>query len=266
MSKIPNIIHYCWFGKSPLPPLALKCIESWKKYCPGYEIKEWNESNFDIDYNAYSKEAYNAKKWAFVSDIARFYAVYATGGVYLDTDVELIKPIDELLNNSMFAGFESFNEINTGIGFGAEKNFYIVKKMLDIYDNISFINKNGTFNTLPCPVYNSPVMKREGFKINNTLQTINNVTVYPTEYFCPKDRKTEIINITENTYMIHHYDGSWVTAEDKQEYKRITEYRKEYGKKLGTILYAVTAIFAFRKNSINYAVEKIKHRIRKKYE
>lgn len=206
---IPKIIHYCWFGNSPLPQLALKCIESWKKHCPDYKIKEWNESNFNINFNAYTKEAYKAGKWAFVSDVARLYAVYTEGGIYLDIDVELIKSLNFFLDNSMFIGFESDELLATGLGFGAEKEFYIIKEMLDIYDDISFINSDGEINNTPCSVYNTEFMKKEGFIINNTKQTINGITVFPTEYLCPKNWKNDEMIITLNTYAIHHFLGSW---------------------------------------------------------
>lgn len=258
MNKIPKIIHYCWFGDNMFPSLVLKCIESWKRYCPDYIIKEWNESNFDINFNEYTKEAYKSRKWAFVSDVARLYAVYTEGGIYLDTDVELIKPIDYLLNDSMFIGFETDKLIATGLGFGAEKSFNIIKKMLNVYDNISFTNKNGTVNIIPCPIYNTAIMRQEGFIINNTLQRKNNITVYPTEYFCPKDVKTGITNITNNTYMIHHFDASWKTFEQKKEYEIMTGYRKRYGNRLGIILYTITAICTLRKSGINNIIDKIK--------
>ena len=258
---IPKIIHYCWFGGNPLPPLAVKCLESWKKYCPDYEIKQWNENNFDINFNTYTKEAYEEKKWAFVSDVARLYAVYSDGGVYFDTDVEMIKPIDCFLSNSMFLGFESLNHVNTGLGFGAKKNFYLVERLLAAYEGQSFIDHNGTNNTTPCPVYNSAAIRQEGFLLNNTMQTKNNVTLYPIEYFCPKDGKTGNVTITENTYAIHHFDGSWLTDEQKQEYILITEYRNKYGRILGEIIYTVIAICTFRKSGISNIVEKTKSRV-----
>jgi hypothetical protein len=256
MSIIPKIIHYCWFGGNPLPPLALKCIESWKKYCPDYEIKEWNENNFNVNYNMYTKEAHQTKKWAFVSDVARLYAIHTDGGVYLDTDVELIKPIDSFLDNSMFIGFENDTLINTGIGFGAVQRFHIIKKMLDIYDNVSFINFDGSFNIEPCPAYNTPIIEQEGFAVNNTKQTINNVTVYPTEYFCPKNCVTRRLHITEKTHAIHHFDGSWLTDE-RQEYVVIAEYQKKCGRKLGNFLYAIMAFCTFRKNGIKILFKKL---------
>ena len=216
---IPKIIHYCWFGGNPLPPLALKCMESWKNYCGDFEIKEWNEKNFDIDMAKYSKEAAKAGKWAFVADVARFYVMYNYGGVYLDVDVEVIKPIDGFLDAGMFIGFESENEINTGQGFGAEKNFGLVKEMLDIYADMAFINPNGTFNTTPSPKYTSKIMQSKGFTLNNTKQKMENIEVYPTEYFCPKDWRSGDINITDNTHTVHHFLASWWSDEERKQHE-----------------------------------------------
>jgi hypothetical protein len=228
---IPKIIHYCWFGKNPLPTLALKCIDSWKKYCEEFEIIEWNENNFDITINKYSKEAYESKKWAFVSDVARLYAVYNYGGIYFDVDVEVIKSLDEFLNNNMFIGFENPARLASGLGFGAEKNFYLVKKMLDIYNETSFLNSDGTFNITPCPIYNTKIIKQEGFAIDNTKQTKNGITIYPMEYLCPKDWETGDTNITINTHTIHHYVASWWSNEQKQQYevnKRFQVIKKRF--------------------------------------
>ncbi|MCL2410687.1 MAG: glycosyl transferase [Treponema sp.] len=201
---IPKIIHYCWFGGNPLPPFAIRCIESWKKYCPDYEIKQWNESNFDINYNVYVREAYEAKKWAFVSDIARLAAIYNHGGIYLDTDVEVIRPLDSLLTHDMFMGFEHTGEVNTGIGFGAVKEFPILQKMIDIYALESFIKPDGTHNVTTCNIYTKMVLREEGFKFNNEYQNINGIAIYPAEYFAPKRYA-----VSENTYSIHYYALSW---------------------------------------------------------
>jgi mannosyltransferase OCH1-like enzyme len=228
---IPKIIHYCWFGNNPLPPIAIKCIDSWKKYCEGFDIKEWNGNNFDVEFNKYSKEAAEQNKWAFVSDVARLSIVCDHGGIYLDVDVELIKPIDHFLIDSMFIGFEKPDLINTGQGFGAQKHFYLVKKMLDAYNDVSFINFDGTLNTAPCPVYNTKAIEQEGFAINNTKQFMNGITIYPMEYFCPKDWKTGNINITNNTYAIHHFVASWWSEEERKQfefYKKFEEGKKRF--------------------------------------
>jgi glycosyltransferase involved in cell wall biosynthesis len=263
-NMIPKIIHYCWFGDNPLPPLALKCIESWKKYCPDYEIKEWNESNFDITKNKYMHEAYTAKKWAFVPDYARLDIVYENGGIYLDTDVELLKNLDKLLEHRAFVGFEKKNLVNFGSGFAAEKNFDFIRELRDIYDNINFIKKDGSLNMTSSPYYQTRLMEKKGFSGNNKLQNINGMTIYPTEYFCPKNIKTGSLNITNDTYSIHHYDGSWLTAEQKQEYLIISRYRKKYGNKFGSVLYVIATISTWRKNGINNIVEKIKYRRKRK--
>jgi len=154
-NKIPKVIHYCWFGGNEKSKLIKKCIDSWKKYCPDYEIKEWNESNFDIEINNYVKEAYEAKKWAFVSDYARLWIVYNYGGIYLDTDVELIKSLDNLLNYKAYFGSEDGKLINTGLGFGAIKDNEFVKKIKDDYEYIHFIKDDGTYDITPCPKRNT---------------------------------------------------------------------------------------------------------------
>lgn len=155
---IPKIIHYCWFGGQPKPEMVLKCIESWKKYCPDWEIIEWNESNFDVSSHPYMKEAYERKMWAFVSDVARLLLVYNYGGIYLDTDVELHESLNELLIERAFFAFESDVYINTGVGFGCEKGHKSVETMLHYYDKRNFI-KNGKINTKPCPVGNTEALK-----------------------------------------------------------------------------------------------------------
>jgi len=217
---IPKIIHYCWFGKSEMPEIAAKCIDSWHKYCPDFEVKLWNESNFDVNINSYSREAAKVNQWAFIADIARLWVIYNYGGVYLDVDVEVIKPIDDFLNNQMFLGFESHSVINMGSGFGAEKKIYLLKKMLDSYDSVPFINADETINTIASPKYTTASMESEGFLLNNTKQTINDATIYPTEYFCPKDWQTGEINITENTHTIHHFLASWWSEEEKKLHER----------------------------------------------
>lgn len=159
--QIPKIIHYCWFGNNKKPECILKCIESWKKFCPDYEIKEWNESNFDVNMFNYTKEAYEVKKWAFVSDVARLWIIYEYGGIYMDTDVEILNNIDYLLNNECFLFFQSERHIATGLGFGAVKNNKIIKAMLDDYNSKHFLIDTGKFDTTACPILNTIVLKRE---------------------------------------------------------------------------------------------------------
>ncbi len=200
-------IHYCWFGRNPKPALIKKCIESWKKYCPDYEIIEWNEDNFDVNCCDYVREAYEAKKWAFVSDYCRFFVLYHQGGIYLDTDVELLKSLDNL--GGSFVGFETKKEVNSGLIRGAEKGDKICKLMLDSYHTDHFRNKNGMLNLMTVCTRETEILCQFGLQKNNQLQSIQDTVIYPTEYFNPTDRETGKIHITNSTVSIHHYAGSW---------------------------------------------------------
>ena len=204
---IPKVIHYCWFGRNKKSKSVLKCIQSWKKYCPDYEIIEWNEDNFDVNCIPFVKEAYDARKWAFVTDYARLKIIFENGGIYLDTDVEIIKNFDELLKLEAFAGFEGNENIATGLGFGAEKGHKMINELMLDYHNRSFSVEN--CKELICPVINTEIFIAHGLRQDGTKQRINGMTVFPKEYFNPKDNQTYELNITENTYSIHHYDASW---------------------------------------------------------
>ena len=233
--SIPKVIHYCWFGRGELPPLAKRCIKSWKKYCPDYEIVCWNEDNFDLTQNRYMHEAYEARKWAFVSDVARLIIIYNQGGIYLDTDVELIKPIDDLLENSGFMGFDEKGIVATGLGFGAEKGNEIIEAFLKDYEHISFVQPDGSFDLTPCPDRNTDALKRLGMDTQNTNQTFMGTVFLPKEYLCPMDYYTGKKTITKQTYSIHHFSASWTSAVTKRTtmIKRIIGvkmYDKLYGK------------------------------------
>ena len=205
---IPKVIHYCWFGGKQKDKLSLKCIESWKKYCPDYEIIEWNESNYDITKNQYMYEAYQAKKWAFVSDYVRLDVIYNFGGIYLDTDVEIIKPIDNLLNNKMFCCPEKQGMIVLGLGFGAEVHNTVVQELRNEYNKRKF-TKCKKNDLTPAPVLQNDFFINKGYSISDNIQNINGITIYPSEYMCPKDNNTGRIIITKNTYTIHHYNATW---------------------------------------------------------
>lgn len=222
---IPKIIHYCWFGGQPKPEMALKCIESWKKYCPDYELFEWNESNFDLNYCDYVKEAFEAKKWAFITDVVRLYALYNCGGIYMDTDVEVIKPLDSLLKYEAVSGFESTNHIPTGL-MASEKGQVMIKELLDEYDCLHFLKADGTCDLTTNVVRITNACNKYGFTPNNSLQTLNGFTFLPNDYLCPKDFDTKKIKITENTLCIHHFDGSWLSDEDKYRIKLTDKYRR----------------------------------------
>lgn len=256
---IPKTIHYCWFGGNQLPDSAVRCIDSWKKYCPDYEIREWNENNFDTNLNTFTRKAYEAKKWAFVSDVARLWIIYNNGGIYMDIDVEVIKPLDGLLNSNMYIGFESDNFMNTGLGFGAERNFYVIKRMLDMYEELSFVDFENAIDVISCPVHNTEAMKNEGFILNNTKQTINNITVYPTEYFCPKNNLSGKLVITENTHTIHHFDASWWTEKERLELRTQQKWAKILGIKIGGLVSSAAIVYK------TDGLRGLLHEIRKKF-
>ncbi len=198
-------IHYCWFGNNPLPESVKRCIKSWKKYCPDYEIIEWNEQNYDVNKIPFIEKAYKEKKYAFVSDYARLDIIYNEGGIYLDTDVELIKDITPLLDHSCFLGMESAGEVATGLGFGA------VKKHPFIYENMQYYH-NTTFdmnNIITCVNVTSSILLKKGLINIDKNQILDDVYIYSTEYFCPLNYKTNELSITNNTYSIHHYDATW---------------------------------------------------------
>lgn len=215
--RIPKKIHYCWFGGSEIPENNRIWMESWKRYCPDYEIIEWNERNYDVTKNQYMYEAYKAKKWGFVSDYARLDIIYNYGGIYLDTDVEIIRNLDELLYQDAFAGVESSRQINTGLGFGSVPHFHIIKDLLESYDDMTFdLN-----NMVACPTLNEEVFKKYNFVKNGNYQRLDGMTIYPEKVLSGKNAFTRIVEITEHTFAIHHYDGSWGTEGMKNRYKEI---------------------------------------------
>lgn len=226
-------IHYCWFGGAEKSEIIKRCIESWKKHCPDYEIVEWNENNFDINTCKYVKEAYNAKKWAFVSDYCRFWVLYNFGGIYMDTDVEILKPLDDLPAD--FVGFESETTVNSGLIRGAAKGDMICREMLDSYEKDSFILENGEYN--PCTVCEreTAVLQKHGLVVNGELQVVADTTVFPTEYFNPKGGNYGKDKITENTYTVHHYVASWKSPLDQ----KIMAYKLKYGVKKGKLLFTL---------------------------
>lgn len=207
---IPKKIHYCWFGGNPLPEDSLKFIESWKKYLPDYEIKEWNETTFDINSNEYVREAYESKKWAFITDYVRLYALLEEGGVYMDTDVEVLKNLDAFLSEKGFSGFERVDAVSTGI-MAAEKGHPFLSELLHEYDEIHFIDENGEMDQTTNVVRITNAAVKHGLKLNNQRQTVCEFTFYPKDYFCPKNPRTHEIEITPNSHTIHHFAGSWVT-------------------------------------------------------
>lgn len=223
-NMIPKTIHYCWFGKNPLPPLAKECIESWRKFFPDYEIKQWDETNFDINQIPYISEAYKQKKYAFVSDYARFWIIYNYGGLYFDTDVEVIRPMDDIIAKGNFMGYEVNPDgensplkyapryafgVAVGLGFGMEKSHPFMKRMMDVYIAMP------SFTIEPMPwgrtvvSYVSTELVKLGLECKPGIQTVNDITIYPSDYFAPIDVITGRLKVTQNTRSIHRYMGSW---------------------------------------------------------
>lgn len=211
---IPKKIHYCWFGKCEKPKLTKKCIASWKKYCPDYEIIEWNEDNFNVNQNEYTKYCYENKLWAYLSDYARLKVVYDNGGIYFDTDVEVIKSFNPLLIHSAFFGFENDKFIATGLGFGSEKEHLAIKLMLDEYYTLKYDNK-GKLIPVACPILNTKAIKKLGFELNGKSQNIFKVQLLPPTFLNPYNDNIGKLNKTENTYSIHWFTKSALSKATK---------------------------------------------------
>ncbi len=241
MNNIPKTINYCWFGKKEKNELIKKCINSWKKFLPDYEIIEWNEENFDVNQNFFVKEAYENQKYAFVSDFARLKVIYENGGIYFDVDIELIKDLKPIIDNGPYVGCENEGLVNTGVGFAAEPKNLIIKKMLDKYENIHFIN-DGEMDLTTCTQRNTEAILECGWNSKNVISKVQDkITVYPTEYFCPYDYITGKQEIRDNTYSIHHCNASWL-----EDYERMLMNHKKIlvkkFKKIGTKLYYIEKI------------------------
>lgn len=204
---IPKTIHYCWFGRGEKPKLAQKCIASWKKFCPDYEIVEWNEDNFDVNRNGYTRMCYEQKKYAFLTDYVRLVVIAEHGGIYFDTDVELLRPLEKLLNHPSFFGFEDAGHINTGVGFGAEPGNPAVQAMLAEYDPLL----SGEQGIIGCPILNTNALQKLGLCLNGEKQDLGIAVVYPADYFNPYDDPTGKLNKTKNTFSIHWYSKSWMS-------------------------------------------------------
>lgn len=214
-SVVPKIIHYCWFGGKPKPKSVLRCIVSWRKYCPDYDIKEWNEQNFDVNALPYTHDAYQAGKYAFVSDVARFWILYHEGGVYFDTDVEVIKPIDDLVEQGPFMGWEKADALGNvhvapGLGLAAPAGSPLYREILDGFAKLNYYLEDGQWNPYTMIPLVTDILKEKGLRIDGSLQTVEGLTIYPADYLCPMDSLTGKISITNNTYTIHHYTMSWL--------------------------------------------------------
>lgn len=208
---IPKTIHYIWFGGNPLTPLAERCIASWREFCPDYEIVRWDESNFDGGNNRYFQEALTAKKWAFASDYARLKILVENGGFYMDTDVQVLKPLDRFLSDEALSGFETESRISTGL-MACRDSFPLFERLLHDYDDRRFIKPNGQPDLTTNVTLITQACLEEGLILNGEKQTVAGFTLYPKDWFCPKDWLTKEIRLTENSHAIHHFDGSWATG------------------------------------------------------
>ena len=214
---IEKTIHYCWFGRHPLPESAKRYIASWQKYFPDYEIKEWNEDNFDVNCIPYTHDAYEAGKYAFVSDYARFWILYHYGGLYFDTDVEVIRPMDDIVAKGAFMGFELDNVRNAnsvpaiapGLGLGAEKGNAIYAEILKGFEQLDFYLPDGSRNPFTMIPMVTKIMQERGLILKDEIQTIDGITIYPNEYFNPFDDITGLLRKTPNTRSIHWYAKTW---------------------------------------------------------
>lgn len=246
MTKIPKIIHYCWVGGNPKPQSVLYCIESWKRCCPDYEIREWNETNYDFTKNEYMHQAYEAKKWGFVPDYARLDIVYEYGGIYLDTDVEIIRSFDDLLKNECFFGFEDTGDgeyyVNCGHGFGAVPHHTAIRKARDLYKQISFKNTDGTLNLLASPYYTTQSLRQLGLVQENQDQTMQGVQIYASDVLCPKTFRTGQLHQTARTVSIHHFSASWVDEKIKAEMEHQQKIKNRFGNRLGAYVLVAESI------------------------
>ena len=229
---IPKVIHYCWFGRGKMPQLAQTCMESWGKYLPDYKLKLWDEDSFDINSVPYVKEAYQSRKFAFVTDYVRLYALFNEGGIYMDTDVEVLKSFDDLLYLPAFSGYESnkFSSFPTGI-MASEKGGVWVKEQLVYYKDIHFIKSDGSYDMTTNTQTISQIMAENGFELNGKCQVYkNDMHCFPKDYFCPMS-STRVLKLTKNSYCIHHFAASWYTPGPLKRIKNFI-YKRILGAKL----------------------------------
>lgn len=229
ISMIPKRIHYCWFGGKEKPKSVKKCIESWKKNAKGYEIIEWNENNFNIHQNSYTEFCYQNKKWPFLSDFARLLIVSKEGGIYFDTDVELIGNLDKYLQYDAFYGFENNNAVATGLGFGAIKGHESLTLMIEEYNSLE-VDEFGEFQLTPCPKLNTNALLKMGLKLTGEIQELKSKTlILPAEYMNPYDDPTGRLNKTSNTISIHWYSKSWLDSKTILKSKITRPFHRVFG-------------------------------------
>ncbi len=251
---IPKTIHYCWFGGRPLDEKAVKCLESWKCFFPDYEIKCWNEENFEFNQMDFMKKAYSKGKWAFVSDVARLIIIYQNGGIYFDTDVEVIASYNDILLDSPkgFLGLEVTNYVNTGLGFAAEKGNPFLLEVINRYREIDFLDYIDSLQDIACPIVMTDLMKKQGFIIADKPQSFRGMNVYPTSYFSPLDYDTGRLRITKTTHSIHWGNASWNTEDARKMRSAMQFFNRLFGKKTGEKLFGIYSCVK-REGIISYA-------------
>ncbi len=238
---IPKTIHYCWFGGASLDAKSKKCIESWKTYFPDYQIVRWDERNFDINQIPFMKEAYEHHKWAFVSDVARIIIVYQYGGIYFDTDVEVIASYEDILAESPngFFGFEVTGYVNSGLGFAAEKGNLFLAELIEKYKDISFSACINSLERIACPIIMTELMKNQGYAVADRFQTFREFSIYPTSYFSPLDYDTGKLELRKETHSIHWGNASWNDEASRQMRSSIQRYNRIFGKMIGEKLFGI---------------------------
>lgn len=227
---IPKTIHYCWFGGNPLPESARKCIDSWLKFFPDYEIKQWNETNFDVNIIDYTHEAYSIGKYAFVSDYARMWILYHHGGVYFDTDVEVVKSFDDILDKGGFMGFETPEFVNPGLGVALPQESKIAKEVMALFEKTQFLNPNGSFNPKGIVPITTSVLEKFGLRKDGSFQKVEDITVYPIDWFNPYDDATGRLKSTPNTHSIHWYSKTWLPKQNPLRVKLARMVHRVLGK------------------------------------
>ena len=234
---IPKIIHYCWFGGKPIPEAYRQYMESWRKFFPDYNIKEWNETNFDVHCCKYVEQAYEAKKWAFVSDYARFYALYKEGGIYFDTDIEVIKSFDDLIDCSSFFGFSSPNNLTLPV-FGSDCNQNCIKYILDYYNTRNFVNEDGSYDTTTIEITAKKILvEKYNLQMNGSYQELSEgIKIYPKEFLYSTDWRTGVIEMTPQLHIIHYAEASWLSDNARKSAIRRRMLIKRYGVNVGSIL------------------------------
>ena len=259
---IPKIIHYCWFGEKPLDEVSRKCIESWKKFFPDYQIIQWNETNFDVNQIKFMEQAYFDKKWAFVSDVARLLIIYNYGGIYFDTDVEVIASFDDIFTEETegYFAFEKLGYVSSGVGFAAKPKHPLINQLLEMYMDLDYIFYKSKLSEIACTILITELMKKHGLKLEDTYQKICGFDVYPTEFFSPMDYYTGKVTISQYTHTIHWYNSSWNDIESQNYHVLEQKIQRVVGKKIGGQVAGI--IWGIKKESIiPYVITRIKKRI-----